>query len=44
MVISALHVPYSPYTKINGYEDHSVQTSPEERKRLVEIGNVILKN
>jgi len=34
---------YSPYTKINGYEDQSVQTSPEERQRLVEIGNSYLE-
>ena len=34
---------YSPYTKVDGYEDQSVQTSPEERKRLVEIGNGYLE-
>src|ERR1700753_2916903 len=34
---------YSPYTAINGYEDQSVQTSPEERKRLTEIGNEYLE-
>jgi hypothetical protein len=41
--INAIRDFYSPYTKIDGYEDQSVQTSPAERKRLVEIGNGYLE-
>jgi len=41
--VNAIRDFYSPYTKINGYEDQSVQTSPEERKRLIEIGNDYLE-
>jgi len=41
--VNAIRDFYSPYTKINGYEDQSVQTSPEERKRLIEIGNGYLE-
>ncbi|HAL83726.1 MAG TPA: DUF885 domain-containing protein [Mucilaginibacter sp.] len=41
--VNAIRDFYSPYTKINGYEDQSVQTSPEERKRLVETGNGYLE-
>ena len=41
--VNAIRDFYSPYTAINGYEDQSVQTSPEERKRLVEIGNDYLE-
>lgn len=35
--VNAIKDFYSPYTKIDGYEDQSVQTSPEERKRLNQI-------
>jgi hypothetical protein len=41
--MNAIRDFYSPYTKVDGYEDQSVQTSPEERKRLVEIGNSYLE-
>jgi len=41
--VNAIRDFYSPYTAINGYENQSVQTSPEERKRLVEIGNDYLE-
>jgi hypothetical protein len=41
--INAIRDFYSPYTAINGYEDQSVQTSPEERRRLTEIGNEYLE-
>jgi len=41
--MNAIRDFYSPYTKIDGYEDHSVQTSPEERKRLTEIANEYLE-
>src|ERR1700761_863462 len=41
--MNAIRDFYSPYTAINGYEDQSVQTSPEERKRLTEIGNEYLE-
>src|SRR5258708_40199551 len=41
--VNAIRDFYSPYTKINGYEDQTVQTSPEERKRLIEIGNDYLE-
>jgi hypothetical protein len=41
--MNAIRDFYSPYTAINGYEDQSVQTSPEERKRLTEIGNGYLE-
>src|SRR5882757_10888281 len=41
--MNAIRDFYSHYTKIDGYEDQSVQTSPEERKRLVEIGNSYLE-
>ena len=41
--MNAIRDFYSPYTAINGYEDQSVQTSPEERKRLTDIGNDYLE-
>jgi len=41
--INAIRDFYSPYTKVDGYEDQSVQTSPEERKRLIDIGNGYLE-
>src|ERR1700744_3235854 len=41
--INAIRDFYSPYTKIDGYEDQTVQTSPEERKRLAETGNDYLE-
>jgi hypothetical protein len=41
--VNAIKDFYSPYTKVDGYEDQSVQTSPEERKRLMEIGNGYLE-
>jgi len=41
--MNAIRDFYSPYTAINGYEDQSVQTSPEERRRLTEIGNDYLE-
>jgi len=41
--VNAIKDFYSPYTKVDGYEDQSVQTSPEERKRLMEIGNDYLE-
>src|ERR1035437_6324788 len=41
--VNAIRDFYSPYTKVDGYEDQSVQTSPEERKRLVETGNGYLE-
>ncbi len=41
--VNAVRDFYSPYTKIDGYEDQSVQTSPEERKRLMDIGNDYLE-
>ena len=34
---------YSPYTAIDGYPNQSTQTSPQERKRLLEIGNDYLE-
>src|SRR6202012_5315091 len=41
--INAIRDFYSPYTKIDGYENQSVQTSPEERKRLTDICNLYLE-
>lgn len=41
--MNAIRDFYSPYTAINGYEDQSVQTSPQERKRLTDIGNDYLE-
>src|ERR1700761_6131046 len=41
--VNAIRDFYSPYTKIDGYENQSVQTSPEERKRLTDIGNDYLE-
>jgi len=41
--MNAIRDFYSPYNKIDGYEDQAVQTSPEERKRLVEIANSYLE-
>jgi hypothetical protein len=41
--MNAIRDFYSPYTAIDGYENQSVQTSPEERKRLMEIGNEYLE-
>jgi len=41
--INAIRNFYSPYTAIDGYEDQRVQTSPEERKRLMDIGNDYLE-
>lgn len=41
--MNAIRDFYSPYTAINGYEDQSVQTSPEERKRLNDIGSDYLE-
>jgi hypothetical protein len=41
--INAIRNFYSPYTAIDGYEDQRVQTSPEERKRLTDIGNDYLE-
>jgi hypothetical protein len=41
--MNAIRDFYSPYTAIDGYENQSVQTSPEERKRLTEIGNEYLE-
>ena len=37
--VNAIKDFYSPYTSIDGYEDQSVLTSPEERKRLFDIDN-----
>src|ERR1700744_3022288 len=41
--MNAIRDFYSPYTSIDGYENQSVQTSPEERKRLNEICNLYLE-
>ena len=41
--INAIRDFYSPYTAIDGYPNQSVQTSPEERIRLVEIANNYLE-
>ncbi len=41
--VAAIRNFYSPYTAIDGYNDQQVQTSPEERKRLTEIGNSYLE-
>ncbi|WP_428328893.1 DUF885 family protein [Mucilaginibacter sp.] len=41
--VNAISSFYSPYTAIDGYPNQSVQTSPEERKRLVEIANSYLE-
>lgn len=41
--VNAIKDFYSPYTAIDGYENQSVQTSPEERKRLTETGNDYLE-
>jgi hypothetical protein len=41
--MNAIRDFYSPYTAIDCYENQSVQTSPEERKRLTEIGNEYLE-
>src|SRR5437879_6584045 len=41
--MNAIRDFYSPYTAIDGYENQSVQTSPEERKRLTDICNDYLE-
>ena len=41
--INAIRDFYSPYTAIDGYPNQSVQTSPEERKRLSETGHDYLE-
>jgi hypothetical protein len=41
--INAIRDFYSPYTAIDGYPNQSVATSPEERKRLNDIGNDYLE-
>ncbi|MGN6394183.1 MAG: DUF885 family protein [Mucilaginibacter sp.] len=41
--INAIRDFYSPYTSIDGYNNQSVQTSPEERKRLTDICNDYLE-
>jgi hypothetical protein len=41
--MNAIRDFYSPYTAIDGYENQAVQTSPEERKRLMEIANGYLE-
>ncbi|MEO6979866.1 MAG: DUF885 family protein [Mucilaginibacter sp.] len=41
--IDAIRNFYSPYTAIDGYNNQSVQASPEERKRLADIGNDYLE-
>lgn len=41
--VNAVRDFYSPYTAINGYENQEVQASPEERKRLKEIGDGYLE-
>ncbi|HEY8928395.1 MAG TPA: DUF885 family protein [Mucilaginibacter sp.] len=41
--INAIRDFYSPYTSIDGYENQSVQTSPEECKRLTDICNDYLE-
>jgi len=41
--INAIRDFYSPYTSIDGYNSQSTQTSPEERKRLMDICNDYLE-
>ena len=41
--VNAIRDFYSPYTSVDGYENQSVQTSPEERKRLIAVGNGYLE-
>lgn len=41
--INAIKEFYSPYTAIDGYPDHSVLASPEERQRLLDIDNDYLE-
>lgn len=41
--INAIRDFYSPYTSIDGYNSQATQTSPEERKRLMDICNGYLE-
>lgn len=41
--INAIRSFYSPYTAIDGYEDQSVQASPKEQQRLMDIGHEYLE-